>query len=92
MSDVRCHVRTTTGGAGAGMKLRAQITIDIDVDDFIEAADHQRRVALIAAIVRREYSQADLIFRQRRERAGRPCAAPRLREPIHYTGRMREYE
>lgn len=74
------------------MRLRAQITIDIDVDDFIEAADHQRRVALIAANVRREYAQADLVFRQRRERSERQRAMPAPRTPVHYTGRMREYE
>lgn len=74
------------------MKLRAQITIDIDVDDFIEAADHQRRVSLIAASVRREYAQADLVFRQRRERSGRLHPMPAPRGAVHYTGRMREYE
>ena len=74
------------------MKLRAQITIDIDVDDFIGAAEHQRRVALIAADVKREYAQADLVFRQRRERPARLPTAPIARGAVHYTGRMREYE
>lgn len=74
------------------MKLRAQITIDIDVDDFVEAADHQRRVAQIAAGVRRDYPQADLMLRQRRERPGRPPASAMALAPVHYTGRMSEYE
>lgn len=77
---------------GKEMKLRAQITIDIDVDDFVEAADHQKRVALIAQDVRREYAQADVVFRQRRERPVQTPHPPVIRGPVHYTGRMREYE
>jgi len=76
---------------GHSMKLRAQITIDLHVEDYIEAAEHQRRIASIAEMVRADYAQACVEFRQRRDRPSAPVRPP-LPATIHYTGRMREYE
>lgn len=73
------------------MKLRAQITIDLQVQDYIEAAEHQRRISLIAERVQADYAQAELEFRQRRDRLS-SAARPPVQGRIHYTGRMREYE
>jgi hypothetical protein len=71
------------------MRLRAQIVIDIDADDFAEAATHQHRLESIYAAVRGQYEQAQLEFRQRRQRPAR--GAPVGRGLRHYTGRMSEY-
>lgn len=73
------------------MKLRAQITIDLHVEDYIEAAEHQRRIASIAELVRADYAQASIEFRQRRDRPSAPVRPP-VPGAVHYTGRMREYE
>lgn len=51
------------------MKLRAQILIDIDADDFVAAADHQRRIEAIVGDIKQSYRQAELMFRERRPRA-----------------------
>jgi hypothetical protein len=52
------------------MRLRAQITVEIDAKDFVEAADHQRRLEEFLRDLRREYGQAALHLVERRERAG----------------------
>ena len=58
------------------VRLRATITIDIEAADFVEAADHQRRLEIMLGDFKREYHQATLQFRERRERSGRPEPAP----------------
>jgi len=74
------------------MKLRAQITIDIMARDFRDAADHQARVETLMQMIRSEYEQAGLEFRERRDRPPRRppngVSPPRL----HYTGRLHEYD
>ena len=54
------------------MRLRAQITIDIDAQDFVEAADHQRRLEDMVRLIKEEYAHAALLLRERRERAEPP--------------------
>lgn len=54
------------------MRLRAQITIDIDAQDFVEAADHQRRLEEMVRRIKEEYEHAALLLRERRERAEAP--------------------
>jgi hypothetical protein len=72
------------------LKLRAQIIIDIDAEDFIAAADHQRRIAQILAELKRDYSQAELSFRERRPRSFGPSAPPM---PVRQrTGALHQYE
>ncbi len=72
------------------MKLRAQILIDIEAEDFVAAADHQRRIQIIMDDVRRAYGQAELVFRERRPRAlcpGEPALLVR-----QGTGALHQYE
>ena len=57
------------------MRLRAQITIDIDAKDFVDAADHQRRLEALVTSIKQEYHQAALLLRERRERGERRGAA-----------------
>ncbi|MEQ1809863.1 MAG: hypothetical protein ABL889_08055 [Terricaulis sp.] len=72
------------------MRLRAQILIDIEASDFSDAATHQQRVEQLFELVRHTYDQAQLDFRQRRQRTlSRRASNGAL---VHYTGRMAEYE
>ncbi len=54
------------------MKLCGQISIELTVDDFVQAADHQRRLEALLAQVQSSYPEATLAMRERRER--RPMA------------------
>ena len=80
------------------MKLRAEITIELDADDYVAAAEHQRRVEALFQAVKSEYGQASFGFRQLRERNHRPAAAklapaPAARARVrHHTGNLANYE
>lgn len=74
------------------MRLRAHILIDIDAADFVEAAEHQQRVDDVLQQVRSSYAQAKLEFRRRRDAQIRTWTPDTERAPLHYTGRMAEYE
>jgi hypothetical protein len=50
------------------MKLCGQISIELTVDDFVQAADHQRRLERLLADIRLSYPAATLAMRERRER------------------------
>ena len=50
------------------MKLSGQISIELTVDDFVEAADHQRRLESLLQLIRDSYPEATLAMRERRER------------------------
>lgn len=54
------------------MKLCGQISIELTVDDFVQAADHQRRLEALLSQIRASYPEATLAMRERRER--RPLA------------------
>lgn len=72
------------------VKLRAEILIEVDADDFVVAADHQRRIEGILKEVRENYPQASLTLRERKERS----AARRIRpeQPVQdRSGRIHEY-
>lgn len=70
--------------------LRAQITIDLNADDFVGAADHQRRIEELLQSVRRVYEEARLEFRERRPRPPRRVQASR---PLkHFTAAAAEYD
>ncbi|NEX92814.1 hypothetical protein [Caulobacter sp. 17J65-9] len=72
------------------MRLRAQITIDIEAADFLEAADHQRQLETILGQVKKNYMQAALQLRERRQRAASRAIAPKA--PLkHYTGKLSAY-
>ena len=65
------------------MKLCGQISVELNVGDYIEAADHQRRLEDILRQVRAAYPEATLAMRERRERKALalPRAAPRAVGP-----------
>jgi len=70
--------------------LRATITIDLSADDFIVAADHQRKIETLMKSIMDEYASAILEIKERRpftRRRRRPDAPLR-----HYTGRLSTYE
>ena len=50
------------------MKLSGQISVELTVDDFIAAADHQKRLEGLLAMIRDFYPDATLSMRERRER------------------------
>lgn len=50
------------------MRLRAQIVIDLAADDFVQAADHQNRLAQFLGDLKQNYPNAELTIRERRER------------------------
>ena len=61
------------------MKLCGQISIELTVDDFVAAADHQRRLEGLLTLIRDSYPDATLAMRERRERKalGLSRSAPR---------------
>ena len=50
------------------MKLCGQILVELNVGDYVEAADHQKRLEDILRQVRAAYPDATLSMRERRER------------------------
>ena len=74
------------------MRLRALITIDIDADDYVEAADHQRRLQTLIESIKADYPQAALQLRERRARRGRRTeGGDTVTQLKHYTGRLNRY-
>jgi len=61
------------------MKLCGQISVELNVGDYIEAADHQRRLEDILRLVRDSYPEATLAMRERRQR--KPLALARAPGP-----------
>jgi hypothetical protein len=57
------------------MVLCGQISIELSVDDFVAAADHQRRFQDLLALIREAYPNATLTLRERRPR--KPLSLPR---------------
>ncbi len=50
------------------MKLCGQISVELNVGDYVEAADHQKRLVDLLRQVRAAYPGATLSMRERRER------------------------
>ena len=65
------------------MKLCGQISVELSVGDYIEAADHQKRLEDILKLVRDAYPDATLAMRERRQRKALPLtrAQPRTAAP-----------
>lgn len=49
------------------VKLRAQFIVDVSADDFVQAADHQKRLAVFLESLKQEYGSATLTIRERRK-------------------------
>jgi len=73
------------------LRLRAQITIDIEANDFVAAADHQRRVEDFITQIREVYGEAGLVLKERRAPLGASAARPPARSRKH-TGAVNAYQ
>lgn len=71
------------------MKLCGQISVELTVDDFVEAADHQRRLEDILRLVRDAYPDAKLAMRERRQRKALPLSRATHRTAV--TGALNRY-
>lgn len=49
------------------MKLRAQFVVDVTAADYLQAADHQRRLGEFLADLKSQYAEATLVIRERRK-------------------------
>jgi hypothetical protein len=59
------------------MRFRVDISLEIEADDYIAAAEHQRRVGDLFALMKENYPDADFSFRQLRNLANAAASAPR---------------
>lgn len=71
------------------MKLWGQISVELNVGDYVEAADHQKKLEDILRLVRASYPDAQLAMRERRQR--RPTPVVRPMPPQAGTGRLNTY-
>ena len=72
------------------MKLRATFVIEVEAQDYLSAADYQRRLEGYLGTMKDEFGSVDFSFRERRTaqpRRPRPTARPHLR-----TGNLHDYE
>jgi hypothetical protein len=49
------------------MKLRAQFVVDVTATDYVQAADHQKRLGAFLEDIKRQYTDATLTIRERRK-------------------------
>ncbi|GAA0568294.1 hypothetical protein [Rhizomicrobium electricum] len=49
------------------MKLRAQFVVDVTATDYVQAADHQKRLGAFLEEIKRQYTDATLTIRERRK-------------------------
>lgn len=49
------------------MKLRAQFVVDVTAADFVQAADHQKRLGEFLEGLKQQYTDATLTIRERRK-------------------------
>jgi hypothetical protein len=71
------------------MKLWGQISVELTVDDYVEAADHQRRLEDILKLVKDAYPEAVLSMRERRQRKAQPMVRALPRSAT--TGKLNDY-
>lgn len=72
------------------MKLCGQISVELNVGDYVEAADHQKRLEEILRLVRAAYPEATLAMRERRQRKAMPLARAPARAAS--TGALNRYD
>lgn len=71
------------------MKLWGQISVELTVGDYVEAADHQRRLEDILRLVKDAYPEATLSMRERRQRKAQPLVRALPRSAT--TGKLNDY-
>lgn len=69
--------------------LRATITIDVEAADYLEAAEHQKRLENHMAQIRDDFPEASILLNERRRQAGEPAAPRKLYER---SGRLNSYD
>ena len=69
------------------MRLRANLALEIDAEDYIAAADHQRRLEEFLTSLKSLYPMARLIITERRGRGAGGTQRPRGRA----SGALSEY-
>lgn len=60
---------------GCVMRFRVDISLEIEADDYIAAAEHQRRVGDLFALMKENYPEAEFSFRQLRNLANAMASA-----------------
>lgn len=73
------------------MKLRAVITVEVDAADFVEAAEHQRRIESCLSELQGVYPGACMTFQERRQRRRGGAPPGVAATPKHATGRLSLY-
>ena len=71
------------------MKLWGQISVELTVGDYVEAADHQRRLETILGQVKDAYPGATLMMKERRQRNPQPSVRPLPKAAS--TGKLNDY-
>ena len=72
------------------VRLRVTMTIDIDATDYLEAAEHQKRLETCLGVVRDSYPSLAVEVRERRGAKSRAQAATR---PFRVqSGKLNAYE
>jgi hypothetical protein len=69
--------------------LRATITIDVEAADYLEAAEHQKRLETHMAEIRADFPAASIVLNERRRPAAEPTEPRKLYER---SGRLNTYE
>jgi hypothetical protein len=59
------------------MRMKAEIALEVDAADFIEAAEHQKKLEVFLKSLKELYPGAELRFWERRERTGSGRATQR---------------
>jgi hypothetical protein len=69
--------------------LRATITIDVEAADYLEAAEHQKRLAAHMSQIRADFPDASAVLIERRRPAAEPAV---LRKLYERSGRLNNYD
>jgi hypothetical protein len=72
------------------VRLRATISIEVDAADYLEAAEHQRRLETHLSTVQGDYPEAWIAVTERRRSSG--VAEARPRELRVRTGKLHAYD
>ncbi len=72
------------------VRLRVTITIDVDAADYLEAAEHQKRLESYLSSVRTEYPAAEISAKERR--GPRPVSRHEPRRLRVNSGKLHAYE
>ena len=73
------------------MKLRAQFVLEMDAQDYVAAADYQRRMELLAQALQSEFGRVDFSLRERREAAKPGAPRPKPKRTLS-TGNLHNYD